>query len=98
MFNVEIWLILKCNLQFQVFYSSRKTSPVQGTGAVSTLLLHHFLCQTQLAFKTYYCIDNANFKMMPSFSLWLKGLGKIPIIWINLALDGARPADISRTI
>lgn len=42
-----------------------KIFPVQGAGTVSTPLLHHFLCQTQLAFRMYYCIDNANFKMMP---------------------------------
>lgn len=65
MLNVEIWLILKCNLQFSSILFLKENISVQGAGAVSTLLLHHFLCQAQLAFKMYYHIDNANFKMMP---------------------------------
>ena len=51
----------------------------------------------------YYRIDNANFGMVPPpppplHPLWLKDLGKIPIIWIDLALDGAGQADISCTM
>lgn len=101
MFNVEIWLILKCNLQFSsILFLKENISCSRGRSSKQSLITS-LPMSGPLAFTMYYRIDNANFGMMPSphlHPLWLKDLGKIPIIWINLALDGAGQADISCTM
>ena len=101
MFNVEIWLILKCNLQFSsILFLKENISCSRGRSSKQSLITS-LPMSGPLAFTMYYRIDNANFGMVPSphlHPLWLKDVGKIPIIWIDLALDGAGQADISCTM
>lgn len=66
MFNVEIWLILKCNLQFSsVLFLKENISCSRGRSSKQSLITS-LPMSGPLTFTVYYRIDNANFRMVPS--------------------------------
>ena len=66
MLNVEIWLILKCNLQFSsILFLKENISCSRGRSSKQSLITS-LPMSGPLAFTMYYRIDNANFGMVPS--------------------------------
>ena len=62
MFNVEIWLILKCNLQFSsILFLKENISCSRGRSSKQSLITS-LPMSGPLTFTVYYRIDNANFR------------------------------------